>query len=445
MGPKTRTSKTSILIRAVALVGLIAELPEASAINGFFLPGYGAKSLGVAGTSVAMPQDRLAAASNPAGMALVEPGFDVSAILLHPQRAGSLNCTGIGLCDQVVEERSKREFFVVPGFGYSRRWNERTTLGVSVYANGGLNTSYERALYDETAQRVAGKHPGDPNFPTRGKIGIDFAQFIIAPSAAYRVNDRWTVGIAPLLIIQKFSARGLESFAGLSADGGSLTGRGADYELGAGVRVGAIYQLLAKVRLGAQYSSPLFVHRYTKYNGLFADNGELDSPSHFTVGIAWEATPKLTLGFDFQRILFGDVGTIGNTGPTPAEIAGNITPARRLGGAEGIGFGWNNQSVYKVGAIYKVNTKLTLRTGWDHGEEVAPSGAALLAPLAPGSMRDDFTTGFSFRLAGGQEISMAYMHSFKATTSNSKTSFLGVPVKAWAAADALNLGFSRDF
>ena len=436
-----RRSSAQIL----ALLILSTALSNAAAINGFFLPGYGPKSLAVAGTGVAMPQDTLTAATNPAGLALVKPGFDVHGLLLHPQREGELNCTGIGQCDQAVADRSKREFFAVPGFGFSRRWNARTTLGISMYANGGLNTSYGRNLYDETRLRIAGGHPGDPGFPTRGKIGVDLAQFILAPTVAYRASDRWTFGIAPLVVIQKFSARGLESFASLSADSTSLTGRGADYEFGLGVRVGAIYQMLPNVRLGAQYSSRIFIHHYTKYNGLFADGGQLDSPPNYTVGMAWDATPKLTLGFDFQRILFAEIGTIGNSGPSAAEVAGDIAPSRRLGGADGIGFGWNNLSAYKVGAIYKYNEKLTLRTGWNHNSGTAPSSAALFSPVAPAAMRDDFTTGFSVRLAGGGEISLAYMHGFGATTKSSQTSFLGVPVRSWAAVDALDIGYSRDF
>ncbi|MGH8595781.1 MAG: OmpP1/FadL family transporter, partial [Gammaproteobacteria bacterium] len=367
----TRAPTVRFGAHLTVLFGLFAMMPTVSAINGYFMPGYGPKALAVAGTGVAMPQDQLASAINPAGLALVAPGFNASAKLLHPQRAGSVDCTGIGLCDQAVADRSKREFFVVPALGYSRRWGERTTLGIAMYANGGLNTSYGRAFYDEAARRIAGQRPGDPGFPTRGKIGVDFAQFITALSAAFRASERWTLGIAPLIIIQKFSARGLEGFASLSADPTSLDGRDSDYELGAGVRVGAIYQLRPDVRLGAQYSSPLFVHRYTKYNGLFVD-GKLDSPAHYTVGVSWEATPKLTLGFDFQRILFGDVDTIGNPGPTAAELMGVIEPARRLGGAEGSGFGWNNVSVYKVGAIYAYNDKIILRAGWNHNSGVVP-------------------------------------------------------------------------
>ena len=433
------------LLHAAMFVMAVLIAPSACAINGFFIPGYGPKSLGVAGTGVALAQDRLASAINPAALALVEPGYDINVTFLHPQRQGNLDCTGIGQCDRPVADVSRREFFPVPAFGYSRRWDERTTLGIAMYANGGLNTTYDKAFYDEAARRIAGQHPGDPGFPTRGKIGVDFAQFIVALSAAYRINERWTLGIAPLIILQKFSTRGLEGFAALSADPTSLSGRGADYEFGGGVRVGAIYQLLPAVRIGAQYSSPLFVHSYTKYNGLFVNGGELNSPPHYTVGFAWNATPALTLAFDYQRILFASVATIGNPGPTAAELAGAIAPERLLGGKNGIGFGWNDLSVYKVGAIYSYNTRLTLRTGWNHNSGVVADSQAVLSPLVPAPMQDDFTVGASYRFADHSEISLAYMHAFRATTKNNHTAFFGVPVRATAAADGLNIGFSHDF
>lgn len=423
----------------------MAWMGNASALYGYFLPAYGSKSTGVAGTGIAMPQDRMAGAINPAGLALIEPGFDAEVALLHPQREARLDCTNIGQCDEAVGDRSKREFFAVPGFGYSQRWGERSTLGVTLYGNGGLNTSYGRALYDEAAARIAGQGPGDPGFPARGKIGVDFAQFITALNFAYRASERWTVGIAPLIVVQKFSARGLAGFAPLSVDPGSLNGRDSDYELGGGVRVGAIYQLRPDIRVGGQYTSQLFIHDYTKYNGLFAEGGNLDAPAHYTVGLSWEASPRLTLAFDYQRILYGSIGTIGNPGPTAAELAGNIAPSRLLGGADGIGFGWNDVSVYKFAAVYGWNDRVTLRAGWGHNSGVASGSQALLSPLVPAGMRDVLTVGLTYRSTDSDEFSMGYFHSFGATTQNPQSPFFGVPVKTWAQGDGLSLGFSRNF
>ena len=428
----------------VLVASLMVWMHNASALYGYFLPGYGPKAVGVAGTGVAMPQDRMAGAINPAGMALVDPGFDANLMLLHPQREARLDCTNIGPCDREVSDRSKREFFAVPGFGYSRRWGERATFGVTVYANGGLNTTYGRALYDEVAARIAGQRPGDAGFPARGKIGVDLAQTITALSVAYRASERWTVGISPLIVLQKFSARGLAGFAPLSADPSSLSNRGADYQFGTGVRVGAIYQLRPDIRFGAQYTSRLFVHDHTKYNGLFAQGGGFDGPAHYTVGLAWQANPNLTLAFDYQRILFASIDSVGNRGPTAAEVTGNIAPSRLLGGSNGIGFGWNDVSVYKVAAVYRWNDRVTLRTAWGHNDGAVPDSEALFAPIA-GAMKDVATLGMTYQFSAGNEVSVGYFRSFGTTVRNPRTAFFGVPVKAWFQGDGVSVGYGRTF
>ncbi len=55
--------------KAIMATGLAAfGWPLAAlATNGYFAHGYGVRSVGVAGVSIALPQDGLVAASNPAG------------------------------------------------------------------------------------------------------------------------------------------------------------------------------------------------------------------------------------------------------------------------------------------------------------------------------------------------------------------------------------------
>ena len=180
---------------------------------------------------------------------------------------------------------------------------------------------------------------------------------------------------------------------------------------------------------------------------LFGNDGRADeawlrekyaTPRRFA---AIEAFPEITS----FGVLYADVDTIGNNGPTAAEFAGNIAAARRLGGAKGLGFGWDNLSVYKIGAIYKPNERLTWRAGWNHCEKLVPDSQALLAPLVPAPMQNDMTAGLSYRLAGGHEISIAYMHSFWSKTENKKSQFFGAPVKAEGGVDAFNVGYARNF
>lgn len=56
-------------LRAAALAALCAAaLPQSAlATNGYFSHGYGVKSQAIAGVGIALPQDGLTAATNPAG------------------------------------------------------------------------------------------------------------------------------------------------------------------------------------------------------------------------------------------------------------------------------------------------------------------------------------------------------------------------------------------
>lgn len=424
---------------------LLALTTPAHAVNGTFLPAFGPRAIGVGGVGVALPQDRMVMAVNPAGIALVAPGLDVDLAMLVPMREGTVDCRGIGACDQKVYSESSRGRFFVPDFAYSRRLGANATLGIALYANGGMNSSYDRALYDEAAFRILGAKPGDPGFPVRGKLGVDASQAMIAPTLAYRATPSLTLGFSPLFSLERFSARGFESFAALSTDPTSVTGRGLEYVLGGGARIGAIYEIRPGLRIGAQITSPIWMQRYTKYNGLFADDGSLDTPAHYTVGFAWAATPALTIGFDFQQILFGSIGTLSNPTPTLAELTGHIAPNRRLGAADGIGFGWTHEVVYKLGAVYALNDRLNLRAGWNHTPSTVPLSAGMLAPILPSIMEDHLSAGMSWRLANGHEFTFAYMHALGVTQTSRGTGFLGTTVSAFAAFHVFEFGYSVNF
>ncbi|MEK7795924.1 MAG: long-chain fatty acid transporter, partial [Pseudomonadota bacterium] len=79
------------LVLAAAVAAAVAA-PGAFATNGYFAHGYGIKAQGMAGAGVALPQDALAAATNPAGMVLIGNRIDVGLSMFVPDRA--TNITG---------------------------------------------------------------------------------------------------------------------------------------------------------------------------------------------------------------------------------------------------------------------------------------------------------------------------------------------------------------
>ena len=61
--------------------------------------------------------------------------------------------------------------------------------------------------------------------------------------------------------------------------------------------------------------------KFKEYAGLFADGGDFDIPANYGVGIAFKATPKLTVAADVQRIDYSGVGSVGNPMASPGRLA----------------------------------------------------------------------------------------------------------------------------
>ena len=71
---------SACIFAAAALFSSMAQ-----ATNGYLMDGYGVQSLGIAGVGVALLQDAVAAATNPAGTALIGNRFDIDATLFAPE------------------------------------------------------------------------------------------------------------------------------------------------------------------------------------------------------------------------------------------------------------------------------------------------------------------------------------------------------------------------
>ncbi|MDH5536186.1 MAG: outer membrane protein transport protein, partial [Betaproteobacteria bacterium] len=118
----------------------------AFATNGYFQHGYGIKAKGMAGASTAVVVDAMGGAVNPAKMVFVGNRIDIGADLFNPRRSvsrqGETAFGGIynGSAD------SDSHYFVIPEFGYNRMINPDLSLGVTVYANGGMNTDFNTPL-----------------------------------------------------------------------------------------------------------------------------------------------------------------------------------------------------------------------------------------------------------------------------------------------------------
>ncbi|MEC5319403.1 outer membrane protein transport protein [Brenneria populi subsp. brevivirga] len=382
----------------MALAGIVS--PGALATNGYFVHGNGVKTQGQAGVSIAMPQDAIAAANNPAGTVWIGNRFDVGATLFAPDRVTEIEGNGAGANGRY--NGNARRVFLLPEFGVSRQLSDRLGVGVAVYANGGMNTDYKSNPYAA--------------FGSGGSAGVNLSQVFITPSAAYKFTERHAVGIALNMVYQRFSAKGLSAFANpqFSSDSANMNGRGHDNSLGVGLRLGWQGQLTDDLTLGAVWSSKIKAEKFDRYAGLFANGGSFDIPESYGVGAAYRLTPRLTLGADIQEIRYGRVRSIGNDFTADSLFAGN-----RFGSKNGPGFGWRDITVYKFAASYALTPALTIRGGYSHADRPIPGNQTFLNILAPGVIQDHASLGLTWNIRSNSELSVAYTHGFEKTVKGS--------------------------
>ena len=388
------------LTTALAIAGL-ALSGSAFATNGYFSHGYGMKAKGMGGASTAVTGDTFGGANNPATMVWAGDRLDLGADLFSPKRRDT---SRTGATAAPGTQDSEDNYFLIPEFGYNKMLKPNLSLGVTVYGNGGMNTDYPAGTYDCSA--LFGLPPGSfKGNPLCGPtdLGVDLMQLMVAPTLSYKVNDKNSIGISPLFGLQRFSAQGLHGFAVISSDPANLTNRGNDYSHGFGARVGWYGQINDKVSLGAAYATKMSMSEFGKYKGLFAERGDFDIPANWNLGIAVQATPQLKLALDYQRINYSDVKSINNSSQSTAGFLGN---------SGGPGFGWDDVSVWKLGMEYAYSKQLTLRAGWNHGDNPIQARDVTFNILAPGIVQNHMTLGFSYAMPSGGEWTVSYMHAF---------------------------------
>lgn len=371
---------------AVALAPLAAH-----ATVGYFSHGYGLKAKGMGGVGIALPQDAMAPASNPAGLGFVGNRVDFGVDWFRPNRSSEVVGNGAGLNGSNNGNGTKDYF--IPEFGISRTFGKNMALGLVVYGNGGMNTTYNRSPF--TA------------FGGTSPAGVDLIQMFIAPTIAWKPSPDHSFGLSLNFAYQRFSADGLNSFAGISSDPANLTNRGDDDATGWGLKLGWTGKVTTAVTLGATYQTRTRMSRFDKYKGLFAEQGDFDIPEHYGLGISIQATPKLTLAGDIQQINYGKVKAVG----TPADCL--FTGACLLGQSNGGGFGWRNATVYKLGISYEWSKDLTLRAGYVTLRQPIPASQTFFNILAPGVVEDHLTLGGTWSLSPTTELTVGYMHAFR--------------------------------
>jgi len=428
-------NRTVNLTRLAAVVLGVFVAGGALATNGYFTHGTGTKNKGMVGAGIALPQDAIDVVNNPAVAVLVGDNMQIGAALFSPLRTyeagpSQLNGQFGAFTIDAGEVDSDSNYFVIPHFARSWQKGPDKAFAVAFYGRGGMNTTWRHgsATFDPDGPFPDFDVMTLPGTYGAGEAGVDYSQAFLDLTWAWQVNEKTSLGIAAIIGLQVFEAKGVQSFAGFTETFASsivstgmpvpvtnLSDNGHDFAWGYGVKLGLHTQLSDSTSLGIMYQSRIDMTEFDDYSDLFAEKGDMDVPANFKIGLTHFVNESLAVSFDIEHTWYNDVEAPGNSimnlFQCPTAGQGGMDLSKCLGGENGGGFGWQDMTTYKLGFQWSTNDEWTWRAGVSHGEHPIPVGEMTFNILAPGLMEDHFTFGFTRALANNRELNFAFMYA----------------------------------
>ncbi len=409
------TKKLSLVLMLAASTALVGM--DAMATEGYFTHGSGARNKAMGGAGVADGRDAAILNLNPA--AIVGNGTELT-IAVSPF-SPTRKFLGAGQVPSFTPNgvfESSEKLFAIPNIAFIKQIDDTSAWGISLSANGGMNTNY-RSVTNPTCQFLFNQSPprapADNGVYCGGTTGVNLTQALLTAGYSKQFGN-FKIGGGPVFAYQLFEATGLQAFTFPSGpnqpaptvDPAHMTNNGTDKSTGFGAKIGFEYALSPEIRIGGAYHSKINMGKFDLYAGLFADGGDFDIPSSYQIGVSADVTPEISVSMDYRRINYSDAASVSN--PQIVIDPANGFP-RQFGAANGPGFGWKDVDVFKVGAEWRANDQWTLRAGYAHNSQPVQGENITINVLAPGVVRNHITAGGEFKLNDSQSFEFGLMYA----------------------------------
>lgn len=381
-----KTALTRLLPAALLLPALLAAPSPVRATNGMYLTAYGAETAGRGGANIAISDRSLALNFNPAGLAQLQgQHYTANLSLLAPslEFENGLN----GATD--AEDR----YFPLPAFAYVRGGRETPwTWGIAFVGQGGMGATFKGL---------------NTPFGTRDETFSEVRFATLTPTVAYAVNEDMALGLSANIGYADASFRFFPRTSFFNAADPANSFFGVDLERAGGTQtslrlgwwwrahptlsLGAIYQTETDSQfedgdMTVNFNAHPQLGRKVRYS---ADVDGFTFAAQAGVGLAWRPAEPWVVAFDVKRYFWDSaIDTVKVTATDP-EVQG-APPTVELPFV----FNWKDQWVYALGADYRLTDRLTLRAGYNYGENPVP--ASTLTPLFPATVEQHLTLGFGW-------------------------------------------------
>ncbi len=392
-----------VMKRSMISMGIAAILASpAYATNGMSLEGYGAKSAAMGGTSMAYDVGNSGMMGNPATLGLRKQGnnFGLGVTVLQPDVNASIPAYG-------MSSDSEGTSYLMPSISFIRKDGD-FTYGVGVFAQGGMGTDYPGTSFLS----------GGTGLPQMSQVGFGRLMFPVAYQAtkelsvAAQIDYIWASMDLQMLQMDPMGNGGYVNVKDDSDFTGQMTGDGFAFKLG------AVYQFNKEFSVGATYHSESNLDDLTGSGtitpfmggmtpGAFPANYtvvDFQWPATWGVGMAWNVTPELLLAADIKQLMWSQ---------TMADFTLTTDIPGMGAQTQSMPQNWDNQTVYSIGAQYKIDPAVALRIGYNYGKNPVPDNT--LNPLFPAITESHFTFGAGWQIDKANSLAIAFTYAPEVT------------------------------
>jgi long-chain fatty acid transport protein len=375
--------KTAAALAAGAALGGMASGAWAGGFAIGTQSGSGTGNAFAGGAAVA--DDASVVWSNPAGMALLPPGKQLTGALhiLKPSfKFRNEGSTGAFAPPGTGDGGDGGDWAFVPNGFFTMEINPRLRFGVALNAPFGLKTEYDSGWRGQLTALTS-----------------EIKAVNINPALSYKVSD--TVSIGGGFNIQWIEAE-LSSFAGAA---GVATLKADD--IGYGFNLGIMAAVGPSTRIGAHYRSRIKyeVEGDATFSAVPALNGniraDLKVPESFSISVFHALSPKWELMADITR--------------TGWDSLQQLTVVRTSGAGAGttlstLQFRWEDTMRYGIGANYRWSDQTKLRFGMAFDE--TPTNDVDRTSRLPDQDRKWLAFGVQHRISKAGVLEVGYAHEF---------------------------------
>jgi long-chain fatty acid transport protein len=321
--------------------------------------------------------------------------------------------------------------YVMPAMGWVRK-DDRMTWGVGVFGQGGMGTEYGA---DTFLAMQSGKD-------VRSELAVGRVIFPVALKVNEQLNIGASLDYSWASLDMKMAASGAQLGGMVTGGSGNIAAAAAGLAAAPWARIdfsnsnkftgaakgsgwtgklGLVFQANKDLSLGLSHHLKTNLSDMTTTAagasmsgpGGFADAGKISvinfqMPASTTVGLAWQASPKLLVAADVKRLGWSSVMKGFSMRYDSATMGGNVNFTMPQN--------WKDQTVVALGGAYQLDDVWTLRAGYNHASNPIPDGT--VNPLFPAIVKNHYTAGFGYKLSKSVSVDAAMSHAPTVTVVN---------------------------